>query len=308
MTAQAATACDSTGSHFTSCDLTPGDGQITIRWNCDIAQTEAGGGPKNNLIAFYVSSEEIQDAETKTLFDVDGGEETEGSGFPWKGYAEANPPGPTGNCTIKGLTNGTVYYVYVIVNAKVDAGGNQLFGDNGTESTAHKFMYAGTCTPLAGLSNGSAASGSSDEGEKTPYEEYLAEVEEQIAEAEAGSTVVMEEGISALSRDIMKDLLDKGDVDLRMEFTYDGVDYLIIIPAGEALDEDIPWYGHLYLTARFGNRAAGSSQAGGGYTVQPGDSMSRIAKRWGMTLEELAAKNPQITDMDKITVGQKINR
>ncbi len=301
--------CDSTRSHFTSCALTPGDGQLTVRWQCNIAQTEKGPLWNRNDITFWVYEEEIPNAETKTHMELTGGENPDEGEYDWVTFGEADPPGPTGSCTVTGLTNGTTYYVYADAAVNVDAQGNEISTNGGgPEAIDHKYMYVGSCTPLAGLSNSSASSsGSSDEGEQTPYEEYLAEVEEQIAEAETGSTVVMEEGISALSKDIMKDLLDKGDVDLRMEFTYDGVDYLIIIPAGEALDEDIPWYGHLYLTARFGNRAAGSSKAGG-YTVQPGDSMSRIAKKWGMTLEELAAKNPQITDMDKITVGQKINR
>nr|WP_309100943.1 cell wall hydrolase [Fredinandcohnia onubensis] len=43
------------------------------------------------------------------------------------------------------------------------------------------------------------------------------------------------------------------------------------------------------------------------YTVQKGDTMSEIALKHGMTLEELAVMNPQVKDLDLIVVGQHIN-
>ncbi|HEY6022325.1 MAG TPA: LysM domain-containing protein [Candidatus Paceibacterota bacterium] len=52
-------------------------------------------------------------------------------------------------------------------------------------------------------------------------------------------------------------------------------------------------------------------QSGGGggktYTVVSGDVLSRIAKRYGVSLSTLAAANPQITNLNKIRVGQVIN-
>lgn len=44
-----------------------------------------------------------------------------------------------------------------------------------------------------------------------------------------------------------------------------------------------------------------------GYTVEEGDALSRIAVRNGISLKALAAANPQITDIDNIRVGQRIN-
>ena len=44
-----------------------------------------------------------------------------------------------------------------------------------------------------------------------------------------------------------------------------------------------------------------------GYTVVPGDTMSRIAVKLGTTLKALKAANPQIADMNKIHSGQVIN-
>ena len=42
------------------------------------------------------------------------------------------------------------------------------------------------------------------------------------------------------------------------------------------------------------------------YMVAKGDTMSRIAKRFGVTIDEIMAANPQIKDPDKITIGDEI--
>lgn len=43
------------------------------------------------------------------------------------------------------------------------------------------------------------------------------------------------------------------------------------------------------------------------YIVQPGDTLSVIARRFGITLQQLLAVNPQITDPNRIFPGQRIN-
>ena len=55
-----------------------------------------------------------------------------------------------------------------------------------------------------------------------------------------------------------------------------------------------------------GGSGGGSAAVGGGqsYTVVKGDSMSGIAKRFGMSLEQLVAKNPQVKNIHLIYVGQ----
>lgn len=58
-------------------------------------------------------------------------------------------------------------------------------------------------------------------------------------------------GISTLSRDLMREI-DKRGVNLVFKYTYNGFDYEVTIPAGKALDPDIPWYGPAYLAAQFG--------------------------------------------------------
>jgi len=42
------------------------------------------------------------------------------------------------------------------------------------------------------------------------------------------------------------------------------------------------------------------------YTVRPGDTLSRIAARHGMNLRQLLNLNPQITNPNRIRVGQII--
>lgn len=58
-------------------------------------------------------------------------------------------------------------------------------------------------------------------------------------------------GISTLSRDLMREI-DKRGVNLVFKYIYNGFEYEVTIPAGKALDPDIPWYGPAYLAAQFG--------------------------------------------------------
>ena len=43
------------------------------------------------------------------------------------------------------------------------------------------------------------------------------------------------------------------------------------------------------------------------YVVQKGDTLSGIAKKLGMPLKDLIALNPQLVDVDRLTVGQSLN-
>lgn len=46
---------------------------------------------------------------------------------------------------------------------------------------------------------------------------------------------------------------------------------------------------------------------GEGYTVQAGDSLSKIAVRYHMPLTELVRRNPQLNNINMIRPGQKLN-
>src|SRR5690348_13605292 len=43
------------------------------------------------------------------------------------------------------------------------------------------------------------------------------------------------------------------------------------------------------------------------YKIQPGDNLTKVAKRNGISLAQLLKANPQITNPDKIQVGQIVN-
>lgn len=93
--------------------------------------------------------------------------------------------------------------------------------------------------------------------------------------------------------------------------TYEGKEYHFRITGGDSLllDESVEWYGPLYLTKLFGNLADGTPAAVGGqtYTVVPGDSLNAIAERFGITVDDILKKNPEIKNANQIYVGQTIN-
>ena len=97
---------------------------------------------------------------------------------------------------------------------------------------------------------------------------FIDEILDMITEAEEGGTVVIarKQGIHTLSNSMMKALLERGDVSLVLECTYKDVDYKVVIPAGKAVDNDIPWYGPLYLVSIYGNSM--SSDIAGGRNTQ----------------------------------------
>ena len=43
------------------------------------------------------------------------------------------------------------------------------------------------------------------------------------------------------------------------------------------------------------------------YKIRPGDTLSKLAKRNGISLAQLLKANPQITNPDRIQVGQVVN-
>lgn len=123
-----------------------------------------------------------------------------------------------------------------------------------------------------------------------------------------------------LSNAEMKALLNKKTVSLRMQYNYNGVEYDVIIPAGTAKNDGIPYYGPIYLAVYYPNASSviggltlqtvGNNANAGGitgkYIVQSGDTFSGIAKKHGMTVSSLKLKNPQIKNIDRISIGQVI--
>ena len=69
-----------------------------------------------------------------------------------------------------------------------------------------------------------------------------------------GATVKIsrDKNINALPNDIMQALYKKQTVALELEYTFEGNEYTVTIPAGKAEDNAIEWYGPLYLQMRYG--------------------------------------------------------
>lgn len=211
--------------------------------------------------------------------------------------------------TFTELSADKTYHVYCVVYDWHEANGE---GESGIGAYSHYAKYLGI--------NGSGSQGGSEAqqpvaGGTAARDNNRETINSQISliqSAEAGSTVTLEKGTTTLSNAVMKELLKKGDVSLKMEFTYNEQEYVIVIPAGTALDNDIPWYGPLYLAQQYGNSAgtgaaAAAPAATAAYEVKSGDRLGKIAAANNMTLKQLLEKNPQIKDANKIRVGQKIN-
>lgn len=137
----------------------------------------------------------------------------------------------------------------------------------------------------------------------------LGSLESQIASAAPGTTVKVtrDQNINTLPNSTMQMLVKRGDVTLEMEYTYKGEDYHVIIPAGKAVDNEIRWYGPLYLSAYFSAGSAGAGDSVSTYTVQRGDTLGKIARNYHTTVARLAAANPQIKNVNRIVPGQVIN-
>lgn len=92
------------------------------------------------------------------------------------------------------------------------------------------------------------------EGTDNAFGRYRDNVASEIANAKDGATVKIsrDKNINALPNDIMQALYKKQTVALELEYTFEGNEYTVTIPAGKAEDNAIEWYGPLYLQMRYG--------------------------------------------------------
>lgn len=92
------------------------------------------------------------------------------------------------------------------------------------------------------------------EGTDNAFGRYRDNVASEIANAKDGATVKIsrDKNINALPNDIMQALYKKQTVALELEYTFEGNEYTVTIPAGNAEDNAIEWYGPLYLQMRYG--------------------------------------------------------
>lgn len=53
--------------------------------------------------------------------------------------------------------------------------------------------------------------------------------------------------------------------------------------------------------------AQAEDRCGPSYTIQPGDSLGKVAKRCGQNVSDILAANPEIRDPSRLSVGQSID-
>lgn len=304
--------CDGSYSdkHITSSEVTAIDGKLAV--TIDLALEH-----ENSYFALYVFDKQLKERSDgfAGIYDPVSGEIVFRDDLPFYLIFLETPVVSkdiyegSGTYTFTELPADKTYYVYCVVFDHHEALGEGEWGEDAVYT--HWAAYLGSNTSGSqgdGPANTPSESTPSGSASSNPAKEAESAIIGQIKTAEAGSTVTME-GTTTLSNSVMKELLKKGDVSLKLEFTYNEEDYVIVIPAGAALDNDIPWYGPLYLAQQYGNSAGTAApEAGGVYEVKRGDTLSKIAAANNMTLKQLLAKNPQIKDANKISVGQKINR
>lgn len=106
----------------------------------------------------------------------------------------------------------------------------------------------------------------------------------------------------------MKYLAENSNIEVELFYNYEGVDYHVIIPAGAALpDENIDYYGPLWLAKYFSADTTNPNKGRRTYTVQSGDTLKKIAMKFNTSVSDLIKMNPSITDRNVIYVGQVIN-
>lgn len=278
-----------TESHIKSYALATIDGQLTVTIDFESEATNA----RLMLCAFEKELEKVKE-EYDLYPNYHSLDEWVNEGYHTESKLDITN---SGTYTFTGLTAGKTYYIYATLIDIHDQ-------EPGEDSGQHFDMYLGS----KGLAGCAVNNIDVETDSAATYEENLTS---QIMEAQPGATIVMEQGVTTLPNSVMKELLKRKDVSLKLEFTYQDKEYVIIIPAGAALDNDIPYYGPLYLAQHFGNRAGTNTSAASGtgntYEIQSGDCLNKIAAANNMTLKQLLEKNPQIKDPNKIIVGQKIN-
>ena len=150
------------------------------------------------------------------------------------------------------------------------------------------------------------SSGGGESGSTTAQNELINKI--VCAGNTPGDQVVEYHGNGTLSAEELKELAKYPNVTLLYFYTYEGKDYGIAIPSGAVvLDEGVEWYGPINLFGKYGKYSVGSKVASGTgvYTVVAGDTLGKLAAKFGTTVKDLAAKNG-IKNVNLIYVGQKI--
>ncbi len=106
-------------------------------------------------------------------------------------------------------------------------------------------------------------------------------------------TVTWDKG-TGLTYDIMKTLQDHPQLTLIFQYNFANVSYEVTIRGKDVVtDPDVPWYGPMNLYGRYGLRISSFNPSTGErtYRVVRGDNLTKIARRFNVTVDWLVKKN-----------------
>lgn len=144
----------------------------------------------------------------------------------------------------------------------------------------------------------------------TQKKDYLGELYAKLNQAIAlggKQTVYWNQG-TALPYNVMKMLEMHPDVTLVFSYGYEGREYSVTLSGVYVkADAGISWYGPLYLYEKYGQIKSDSfvNQEARVYVVVRGDTLSKLARRFHVTVNHLVAMN-KIKNRNLIRVGQRL--
>lgn len=140
-----------------------------------------------------------------------------------------------------------------------------------------------------------------------PYGDYLSSLDEKFEYAiTTGSTETISwKGDGALPNYIMKKLFNNPSLSLDYKFTYEGVEHEVYIGPGQATNDDIEWFGPMWLLGQYGEKSDAPA-VHGEYVIAKGDTLNKLATKFNTTVDELMRLNPYIKDRNKIYPGNTL--
>lgn len=155
----------------------------------------------------------------------------------------------------------------------------------------------------------------------TPTPEALSPcdiVSRMIDAAKPGDTITFDfGGWHSMPLWFMSKVASRPDLTYVFKCEYEYKEYVFTINPGDEFALDCEWYGPLKMVTLFDNEITDENGTvktkisrhtanAGIYVVQKGDTLSIIAAKLKRTLEELLWLNPDIKDINRIYVGQKL--
>lgn len=258
---QAATPYVSESGEMWNVQAAEGDSSITFSWEWDSEFLANGYDPSDVLAYAYMVGHEYTGAEAYMIYttvDING-PVTETGVMGENIWIEAVPTN-VNSWTCDNLTNGSTYYfscyldendwIYPGLTPRVVEVNNSEDKDPIQNNSAQN----GINTEVPVVNESVTDEIVVEEAGPSAYELYIDSFIDEVVEAKAGTTVKIDGGkdMTALPNSIMQALYQKGNVSLEFSFEYEEKEYTIVIPAGKAVDADIPWYGHQYLLNNYG--------------------------------------------------------